>query len=81
MSETFDRLVDASLDLTRSVERLVRLSWAIIAMNVILVVAIAAVVAWTLTVRQPARALFDVGDEHAAYAKGARNPSLVHAER
>ncbi len=48
LAPVFDRLIETTLSLTQSVERLVRLSWAIIGLNLILIAALVAVVAWAV---------------------------------
>lgn len=69
LASVFDNLIGATLKLTVSVERLVRLSWAIVILNVLLITVVAALLAWVaFTVRQPARALLDVGHEDLAYS-------------
>jgi protein-S-isoprenylcysteine O-methyltransferase Ste14 len=59
-ASTFDRLIASNLSLTGSVGqltesagRLVKLSWAIILLNVVLISAGAAAVVWFVLTRQP----------------------------
>lgn len=46
-ASTFDRLIDSNLQLTANVGKLVRLSWAIILLNVVLIVSVALLLGWT----------------------------------
>ena len=87
-ASTFDRLVESTLAivesnaaLTKSVGRLVRLSWAIISMNVILLSAVAALLAWTtMFLSRPDPSLLHERDQRRAATERRGDPSLVHAE-
>ncbi len=46
-ASTFDALIAANLSLTASVGKLVKLSWAILGMNLLLITSVVALIAWT----------------------------------
>lgn len=48
---TFDHLITSNLSLTMAVGRLVRLSWAIIMFNIVLIATIVVVGAWVVLTR------------------------------
>lgn len=50
-ARVFDELVLANLSLVQSVGKLVRLSWAIIALNVVLIASVAVLLTWTFSVQ------------------------------
>lgn len=48
---TFDHLITSNLNLTMAVGRLVRLSWAIILLNLALIATVGALVGWVMLMR------------------------------
>jgi uncharacterized protein involved in cysteine biosynthesis len=65
---TFDTLIQSNLALTESVGRLVRLSWSIVVLNLVLIGVVILTLTWaTLSNRQPRSLTVDVHEEPRAH--------------